>query len=206
VSRIAQERPPLGPSAQRLGHERHTAPLGDQAADVQAPGRIESIYYPVIALLRWQLVDDVGQRGGTIGAGPRLPPFQITCPVATTNEAIKARTPWRMYACSRCSGFPGAMGCVGYVRCSICIPVFSSGQITTRSWSQKRRAWRDKAHISWALASQAGAWLLSQETLRWGLRSASSRRRQMLARLLVPSRPCLRAGTRSSRLQRVAGQ
>src|SRR5882672_9172613 len=57
-----------------------------------------------------------------------------------------------------------------------------------------------------ALASKSGAWLLSQETLRWGLRSASSRRRQILERLIVQVRPCARAATRSSRLQRVAEQ
>src|SRR6266851_4105082 len=57
-----------------------------------------------------------------------------------------------------------------------------------------------------ALVSKSGSWLLSQETLRWGVRSASSSRRQRLERLIVPVRPCTRAATRSSRLQRVAEQ
>src|SRR5712691_9913924 len=57
-----------------------------------------------------------------------------------------------------------------------------------------------------ALVSKSGSWLLSQETLRWGLRSASSRRRQILERLIVQMRPCTRAATKSSRLQRVAAQ
>src|SRR6478735_1995235 len=60
--------------------------------------------------------------------------------------------------------------------------------------------------MSWALAAKSGSWLLSQYTLRCGLRSASSRRRQMLERLRGCSRCCGSAATRSSRLHRVAGQ
>src|SRR5882724_11663561 len=111
-----------------------------------------------------------------------------------------------MYSCSRFSGLPGAMGCVGYLRCRICMPVFSSVQITTRPCSKKRWALRYKEHRSCALASKSGSWLLSQYTLRWGCRSASSRMRQILERLMGPVRLCTRAATKSSRLQRVAAQ
>ena len=81
VRRIAQERPSLGTSAQRLGNERHAAPLGDQAADVEAPVGIEVIYHPVIALHLGQLVDDMSQMGGKIGTGARLAqiPHDVTC-------------------------------------------------------------------------------------------------------------------------------
>ena len=71
VSRIAQERPPLCPSAESLGNARHAAPLGDQAADSEAPVGIEVIHHPVIALHLWQLVDNLGQMGGKIGTGAR---------------------------------------------------------------------------------------------------------------------------------------
>lgn len=57
-----------------------------------------------------------------------------------------------------------------------------------------------------ALASKSGSWLLSQYTLRCGLSSASSRIRQRLERLMGRKRCWGRAATRSSRLQRVAGQ
>jgi hypothetical protein len=71
MGRIAQERPPLCPSAQRLGSERHAAPRGDQAADVEAPGGLEVIHHPGIVLHRGPLVDNRGQRGSQIGAGAR---------------------------------------------------------------------------------------------------------------------------------------
>src|SRR5215471_3629155 len=60
--------------------------------------------------------------------------------------------------------------------------------------------------MSCALASKSGSWLLSQYTLRCGLRSASSRMRQLLERLMGCSRCCGSAATKSSRLHRVAGQ
>ena len=72
MGRIAQERAPLYTSAQGLGNTRDTAPLGDQAADVEAPVGIEVIHHPVIALHLGQLVDNRGQMGGKIGAGARL--------------------------------------------------------------------------------------------------------------------------------------
>src|SRR4029453_18578456 len=53
-----------------------------------------------------------------------------------------------MNSCSRFSGFPGAMGCVGYWRCRICMPVFSSVQMTTRPCSKKRRALRYKEQMA----------------------------------------------------------
>src|SRR4029450_4406191 len=60
--------------------------------------------------------------------------------------------------------------------------------------------------MSCTLASKSGSWLLSQYTLRCGLRSASSRIRQMLERLRGCSPCCGSPATRSSRLHRVAGQ
>src|SRR2546421_3303406 len=71
VSRIAQERPPLCTSAESLGNARHAAPLGDQAADIEAPVGIEDIHHPVIALHLWQLVDNFGLMRGKIGTGTR---------------------------------------------------------------------------------------------------------------------------------------
>ena len=46
----------------------------------------------------------------------------MSCPVGTTKEASNARTPWRMYSCSRFSGLPGCTGWVGNARCKICMP------------------------------------------------------------------------------------
>jgi hypothetical protein len=72
MGRIAQERAPLCPSAQRLGNARHTAPLGDQTADLEAPVGMEIIHHPVVALPIGQLVHHMGQMHGKIGAGARL--------------------------------------------------------------------------------------------------------------------------------------
>jgi hypothetical protein len=74
--RIAQDRPPLCPSAQRLGKDRPAAPLGDQAADVEAPVGMEVLHSPGIARPLGPLGDHLGQMGGTIGAGtcrPQMP-------------------------------------------------------------------------------------------------------------------------------------
>ena len=72
VSRIAQERPPLGTSAQRLRNAWHAAPLGDQTADVEAPVGIEIIHHPVVALHSGELLDDGGQMRGKVRTGPCL--------------------------------------------------------------------------------------------------------------------------------------
>src|SRR4029450_11853536 len=72
VSRIAQERPPLGTSAQRLRNAWHAAPLGDQTADVEAPVGIEIIHHPVVALDSGELLDDGGQMRGKVRTGPCL--------------------------------------------------------------------------------------------------------------------------------------
>ena len=69
VSRSAQERPPLGPAAQRLGTAWHAAPLGDQAADVEAPLGMEIIHHPVVALPSGEVLDDGGQRRGNVLTG-----------------------------------------------------------------------------------------------------------------------------------------
>src|SRR5262245_34028805 len=60
--------------------------------------------------------------------------------------------------------------------------------------------------MSCAFASQSGSWLLSPETLRGGLRSASSKMRQMLERLMILGQRCARAASRSLSPQRVAAQ
>lgn len=58
-----------------------------------------------------------------------------------------------------------------------------------------------------ALASPSGSWLLSQYTLRWGLRSASSRIRQRLDRLGARAPGCCwKAATSSSMLHRGTGR
>ena len=59
----------------------HPAPLGDQAADVEAPVGLEGIPHPVLALHRGQVVDNRGQMGGTIGAGACLAqmPHNLPC-------------------------------------------------------------------------------------------------------------------------------
>jgi hypothetical protein len=66
MGRITQARPPLHTSAQVLGHKGHVAPWGDQPADLEAPVGIEMIHHPVVTQHIGQLVDDVGQMGGTI--------------------------------------------------------------------------------------------------------------------------------------------
>src|SRR6266851_2419416 len=73
-----------------------------------------------------------------------------------------------MYSCSRFSGFPGATGWVGSWRCRICMPVFSSVQMTTRPCPKQWRALRYKAQIFCALASKSGAWpIVSGSIFAW---------------------------------------
>jgi hypothetical protein len=158
LGRITQQGTPLPPAVQGLHHQRPVAPLGHQPADREAPGRLELIHHPVVARPSGELLDDVGQMRGEV----LTPRCQTTCPVATTNEAIKARTPCRLYACSRFSGWPGARGCGGYWRGSICLPVFASLPMTTRPCSKQRRALRYQEPRWCALASKSGSWLLRQ--------------------------------------------
>lgn len=70
--RVAQERPPLGTSAQCLGNAWHATPLGDQTADVEAPMGMEIIHDPVVALHSGKLLDDSGQMRGKVLTGPGL--------------------------------------------------------------------------------------------------------------------------------------
>ena len=72
MRRIAQERPPLGTSAQSLRTAWHAAPLGDQAADGEAPVGIEIIHHPVVALHSRELLDNGGQMRGKVLTGTRL--------------------------------------------------------------------------------------------------------------------------------------
>ena len=57
---VAQEGPPLPPAVQGLGAEGESAPRSHEAADVQAPGRLEVIDHPVLAGHGGELPEDVG--------------------------------------------------------------------------------------------------------------------------------------------------
>ena len=78
---IAEEGPALPPMAQVLGHTGPLAPVRDQTAHRKAPGGIEIIHHPIVAVQVWQLLDDVGQRGGAIGTGAGLAqiPHDVPC-------------------------------------------------------------------------------------------------------------------------------
>jgi hypothetical protein len=128
-------------------------------------------------------------------------------PVGTRQAARNTRVPCRRSAGARFSGWPGCSSCVGDLRGRICRPGFASVQIPRRASCSKRRAWRYRAQIAWAWASQAGAWLVSQSTLRCGLRSAASRPRQRGERLRPGDDVWVRSvAALSSTLQRGAGQ
>jgi len=79
MRRIAEEGPPLDPPAKHLGGVGDSAPLRHEAADIEAPGRLEMIHHPIVAVHGGQLPHDVGQMGGTILAGARGPemPHQL---------------------------------------------------------------------------------------------------------------------------------
>jgi hypothetical protein len=113
LGRVAEERPPLGAAMQGLGEKGDRTPLGHETTDLEAPVGIEIIHHPIVALHRGQLADDVGQMCGPICPGTGLPRFHTSCPVGTPKEASKARTPWRIYSCSRFAGLPGCTGWVG---------------------------------------------------------------------------------------------
>jgi hypothetical protein len=98
VSRVRQEGAALRARAQFRRHERELAQFGHHAAGVQAPMGVEVVHDPVAA----------GDPGG-----PARGMAQVRREVATTNEPIKARVPWRMESCSRLAGQPGRAGCVG---------------------------------------------------------------------------------------------
>jgi hypothetical protein len=71
MRRIAQERSPLHTSLECLGDKGEITPRCHEAADLQAPVRIEIIDHPVIVLHGWQLVAYVGQMRSKVltGAG-----------------------------------------------------------------------------------------------------------------------------------------
>src|SRR5207249_8969299 len=130
MGRIAQESAPLHTSAQVLRHKGHLAPLGDQTADREAPMGIEIIHHPIVALHSGELLDDGGQMRGEVLTGARLAQIPDDLTRGDDKRGDQGTHPCRMYSCSRFSGLPGAMGCVGYLRCRICLPVFSSLQMT----------------------------------------------------------------------------
>ena len=129
---IAQERASLHAAPQSLGAVWNVTPLGDEPADRKAPVGIKIIHHPIIALHRRQLLHDVCEMGGPIRTGAGLPKMPHELARRDDEGGQDARAPWRMYSCSRFSGLPGCTGWVGCARCKICIPVFSSAQITTR--------------------------------------------------------------------------
>lgn len=72
MGRIGQERSSLYAAVQGFGERRDVTPWGDEPADLEAPGGLELIDHPIIALHRGQLVHDVGQMGGPIRTGTGL--------------------------------------------------------------------------------------------------------------------------------------
>ena len=97
-------------------------------------------------------MDHIGQMGGKIGAGARLPqiPYDVTRWYDKRGDQRPDTMPDVLVLTFY--GFPGTMGCEGYLRCRICMPVFSSLQMTTRPCSKQRRALRYKEQMSCALA------------------------------------------------------
>ena len=85
-------RPGAARPAQGLG-QGDLAPLRHHTADVKAPVGIEIIHHPIVTVHVWQLLDHIGQMAGEIGTGAGLAQMPHDLPVATTNEAIKARVP-----------------------------------------------------------------------------------------------------------------
>ena len=71
MGRITQEGASLDTALQGLGGKREITPRRDQAAEFQAPVRIEIIAPPVVALHVGQLLDHGGQMRGEIRTGPR---------------------------------------------------------------------------------------------------------------------------------------
>jgi hypothetical protein len=143
-------------------------------------------------------------KSADVRVGPRS---QTTCPVGTTNEAINARVPCRMYSCSRFSGCPGRAGRVGALRSRICVPAFSSVEMTNSPCRYSIGERTYGSPMAAAFGPKSGSWLFRQYTLRCGWRSASWRIRWMVERRMASSACRLtnsRAG--SSRGQRVAGQ
>lgn len=72
MGRIAQKGTPLHTTVQVLRYTGHVAPLGDQAADREAPMGIEIIHHPVVAQHGRELPDDGGQMRGEVLTGARL--------------------------------------------------------------------------------------------------------------------------------------
>ena len=116
-----QKRPALPARLQGTGPKRPAVDRRQHLADLQAPVRIQVVYHPGDLVpvaevthhaLRW------AAKSLLVRVSPRS---QTTSPVGTTNEAINARVPCRMYSNSRFSGRPGCR--LGQLRCRICIPV-----------------------------------------------------------------------------------
>ena len=72
MGRITQAGASLDTALQRLGGKRGITPRCDQAAEFQAPVRIEIIDHPVVALHSGELLDDVGQMRGEVLTSARL--------------------------------------------------------------------------------------------------------------------------------------
>ena len=166
MARITQEGPPLHTAAESVDHQGYLAPLGNHTADIETPVGVEVIHYPVVTVHDWQLLDNIGPMGGEIGTGARL--AQIPHDLTRRHHKRGDQRPCTMpnilmlafFRLARCHGLCGIFAL------RICIPVFSSLQMTKRPCAKKRRALRYKEQIRCALASKFGWWLFSQYTLR----------------------------------------
>ena len=150
MARIAQERPPLHRGA-GLGNTGHLAPLGDQTTDREAPVGIEIIHHPVVTCI-WELLDDVGQMRGEVLTGACRPDSRRLVP---WRRRTRRSRPVPHDGCTRARvSRLGAMGCVGYLRCRICMRFFIGAN--DHPCAKKRRALRYKEQICCALASKLG--------------------------------------------------
>src|SRR4029450_6838329 len=70
---ITQERRSPPASLEGVREVWDITPLGHETADLKAPVGIEIIDHPIVARHRGQLLHDMGQMGGPVGAGAGLP-------------------------------------------------------------------------------------------------------------------------------------
>ena len=134
VSRVRQKGSPLFSRAASSAATNGTShSLSDDAADFQAPVRVEVIHtqsQPLICVNRPVHMAQVCAKSTLVRVGPRSP---MTSPVGHDKRGDQKRVSHiGCSPCSRRSGLPGSAGCVGSGRPNACIPVFSSQQITNR--------------------------------------------------------------------------
>ena len=112
-----------------------------------------------------------------MNSSERLRPLvsEMISPVCTSRAANRQAVPLRRYSNSWRVGLPERGGLVGLMRDLACIPVFSS----TDSTKALSGGFRYRPQTSAAFFQNSGSWEVSQERTRWGLRSKSSRMRQI---------------------------